>query len=82
MKLLPNQEEIWAQEIRATQLKFKTRVDEALKFRSNAKLRKEVYSRWRQEIGDALAKETARFVEAYIKGQVDWPRWFNDLKSG
>jgi hypothetical protein len=77
-----NQEKIWQEEIRASRLRFKARVEEALKFRTNAKNRKEVYARWRQEVGDVVARESARFVEAYINGQVDWPRWFDGLKSG
>jgi hypothetical protein len=78
----PEQEAKWQEEIRASQLRFKARVEEALKFRSNMKHRKEVYARWRQEVGDAVARESAKYVEAYIKGQVEWPRWFNALKSG
>lgn len=73
------QERKWKEDIRATQLRFRKRVDEAMKFSRNGKARKEVYTRWRNEIGDSLAKETAMFVEAYLKGNVKYPQWLSDL---
>jgi hypothetical protein len=73
------QEKRWQEEIRATQIKFRKRVDEAMKFSRNSKARKEVYSRWRTEIGDSLAKETAMFVEAYLNGKVKYPTWLSAL---
>jgi hypothetical protein len=77
-----DQEAEWARQLRASQIEFKKRFDEAMTFSRNASKRKEVYSRWRQEIGDAAARESAKFVEAYLKGLIKYPQWFESLKSG
>lgn len=71
-----DQEEIWREEIARTQINFQLRVEEALQEARNKTRRKAIYQRWRKELGDDIARESARFVEALIKGTVKWPKWF------
>jgi hypothetical protein len=70
------QEERWQIEIRKTQVAFQQRVEEAWPLGRKPTKRKEIYQRWRKEFGDDIARESARFVEALIKGEVKRPRWF------
>lgn len=70
------QEEIWARDIRATQMAVQIRVDTALSLGRNKTKRKALYQSWRKEFGDDIARESARFAEALINGKVRRPKWF------
>lgn len=70
-----DQEQIWKEQLDETRRKFQLRVEEAVRVRAAAR-RKVIYQRWRQEFGDDIARESARFVETYLKGNVKWPSWF------
>lgn len=63
-----NQEETWAQELKQTRLRLIARVEEATSIRSPS-LRTELYQRWRKELGDDTARESAKFSEAVIAGR-------------
>lgn len=71
-----DQEQIWKEQLEQDQMHFQLRVQEALEFARNKAKRKAIYQRWRQELGDDSARESARFVEALILGKVKWPKWF------
>lgn len=71
-----DQEQIWREQIVECQTRFQMRVLEALEYARNKTKRKAIYQRWRQELGDDVARESARFVEALILGKVKWPKWF------
>ena len=55
---------------------FKQRFDQAKSL--SAKDRKILYKKWRSEIGDISARETAMFVESYRRG--DNPKTANGIK--
>lgn len=64
-----NQEEIWAAQLRESRIRFVARVKEAMYITSPTK-RMELYQKWRAEIGDIAARETAKFTEAVRAGRV------------
>lgn len=55
--------------------RFIARVKEGIALRSNQKARRELYKRWREEIGDVAARESAKYVEALLDGRVGWPKF-------
>lgn len=63
--------------------KFLERFDKAIKL--NAKDRKALYKEWRSEMGDQAAREVAKFVESYKKGdnpRTDHrPKWDLDIQD-
>ncbi len=73
-----SQEELWQIQIKETQIAFQRRVETAVVLARKLKERKALYAKWRKELGDDVARESARFTEALIKGQVNRPRWFRD----
>lgn len=66
------------QQLNETRRRFKERFEAAIKL--SAKDRKILYKKWRAEIGDDAARETAKFVESYKKG--DNPKTANGIKWG
>lgn len=73
-----SQEELWQIQIKETQIAFQRRVETAWVLARKVTQRKALYAKWRKELGDDVARESARFTEALIKGQVNRPRWFRD----
>ena len=73
-----SQEELWQIQIQETQIAFQQRVETGWVLARKLKERKALYAKWRKELGDDIARESARFVEAIIKGDVKRPRWFRD----
>ena len=73
------QEEKWAAELRACQIRFKARVMGALRYRSNKAKRAAYYQLLREQIGTDLAREVAKFTEGSIKGTLRIPAWFSAL---
>tara|TARA_R110000772_G_scaffold58_4_gene404 strand:- start:1466 stop:1753 length:288 start_codon:yes stop_codon:yes gene_type:complete len=71
------------QQLAETRKKFLERFDKAIKL--NAKERKNLYKEWRSEIGDQAAREVAKFVESYKKGdnpRTDHrPKWNLDVQD-
>jgi len=69
------------QQIHEARLRFLARFDEAVKL--SAKERKILYKKWREEIGDDAARETALFVESYKKGDnpktATRPKWDEEI---
>jgi hypothetical protein len=63
-------------QLNETREAFKQRFEQAKSL--NAKDRKILYKKWRAEIGDDAARETAKFVESYKKG--DNPKTANGVK--
>ena len=58
-----------------TQKRFMKRIEEGAALRRNQKERKQLYARWRQEFGDDVARESAKYVEALLAGKVGWPKF-------
>ena len=52
------------------------RLEDGVKLRGNKAGRKDLYKKWRAEIGDNAARESARYVEALLDGKVGWPKWY------
>lgn len=73
-----SQEELWQIQIKETQIAFQRRVETGWILGRKVSKRKELYAKWRKELGDDIARESARFVEALLKGDVKRPRWFRD----
>jgi hypothetical protein len=63
-------------QLNETREAFKQRFDQAKLL--NAKDRKILYKNWRADIGDIAARETAMFVESYLKG--DNPKTAKGIK--
>jgi len=63
-------------QLNETREAFKQRFNEAIKL--NAKDRKILYKKWRDDLGDTAARESARFVESYKKG--DDPKTRNGIE--
>jgi hypothetical protein len=64
-----NQEEIWAEQLRECRKRFVARVKEAMYITSPTR-RYELYQKWRKEIGDVAARETAKYTEGVMAGRV------------
>ena len=66
-----------------TRIAFQRRFEKAVKLK--AKDRKLLYKEWRQEIGDIAARETAMYVESFLKGDNprtrERPKWFVNLNT-
>jgi len=76
-----SQEEKWAVEIQVCRDQVEERVMHALSLgRSKAK-RKELYKSWRLLHGDDIARESAKFTEALISGEVEMPKWFRSRRK-
>jgi hypothetical protein len=71
-----SQEEKWAIEIQDCRDRVESRVMEALALGRAKTKRKELYKSWRTQYGDDIAKESAKLVEAIIKGDLEIPKWF------
>lgn len=68
------QELIWFREFTEHRIKLQLRVEPVLALRLKA--RKEIYKKWREELGDDNARRYAKLVEYFIeKGK---PTWFQD----
>ena len=78
MDLPIDQEEIWAREIKECQVRLQLRVEKAIATRHKTK-RKLLYQEWREKFGDDLARESAKFAEKIISGQMDRPKWFDPM---
>jgi len=57
------QEERWAKELHEARLKFIARVKLGVSMSSPTK-RRALYQEWRKELGDDIARESAKYVEA------------------
>lgn len=64
-----------AEQLAECQKRFLARINEAIPHRNNRKKRREIYQRWREEFGDIVAKESAKYVEALLDGKVGWPKF-------
>ena len=62
------QEQRWAQELRESRLRLIARVREASSMSSPTR-RMAIYQKWRQELGDNCARESAKFSEAVVAGR-------------
>ena len=62
------QEARWAKELHEARLRFIERVRAATKLVSPTR-RRALYQEWRQEFGDDIARESAKFSEAVIGGR-------------
>jgi len=62
------QEQRWAQELRQSRLRLIARVREASSMSSPTR-RMALYQKWRQELGDTTARESAKFAEAVVGGR-------------
>lgn len=71
-----SQEELWQIQIKEAQIRFQQRVETALALANKKTKRKELYSKWRKELGDDVARESARFAEAMMLGSIRRPKWF------
>lgn len=71
-----SQEELWQVQIKEAQIRFQQRVETALALANKKTKRKELYYVWRKELGDDVARESARFAEAMMKGEIQRPKWF------
>lgn len=74
------QETLWAQQLAECQQRFIARIEEASKLRTNKKARKELYQKWRKELGDDAARESANYVEALLMGKIGWPKFHKQAK--
>lgn len=63
------------QQLAETRKRFMARIEEGAKLRRDKKARKQLYARWRQELGDDIARESAKYVEALLDGKVGWPKF-------
>ena len=70
-----SQEERWHLEIKECQVRLQIRVEKAIAMRSKTK-RKELYQEWRKDLGDDVARESAKLAEFILGGVVDRPKWF------
>ena len=61
------QEERWARELHAARLKFIARVKLGVSMSSPTR-RRALYQDWRKELGDDIARESAKYVEAVFEG--------------
>lgn len=73
-----SQEELWQIQLKETQIAFQQRVETAWVLARKVTARKALYAKWRKELGDDIARESARFTEALIKHEVRRPKWFRD----
>lgn len=71
-----SQEELWQIQIKENQIRFQQRVETALALANKKTKRKELYAKWRKELGDDVARESARFAEAMMLGSIRRPKWF------
>jgi hypothetical protein len=62
------QEERWARELHAARLKFIARVKLGVSMSSPTR-RRALYQDWRKELGDDIARESAKYVEAVFEGR-------------
>lgn len=62
------QEERWARELNEARRRLAQRVREAA-MTSSPTRRRALYERWRAELGDDAARESAKFAEACIAGR-------------
>ncbi len=62
------QEERWARELHAARLKFIARVKLGVSMSSPTR-RRALYQDWRKELGDNIARESAKYVEAVFEGR-------------
>jgi hypothetical protein len=60
----------WAVELYECRLRFIARCNSALFFHRDPKARRAHYEDWRKKYGDDIARESAKFVEACLKGTV------------
>lgn len=72
-----DQETKWAVQIRRTRRAFEERVHAAMRFARNKSQRRKYYMELRKEIGDDAAREIAKLVEAVLKGERGYPKWFD-----
>lgn len=68
-RLNEEQERKWAEELKASRIRFIARVEKALSTTSPTR-RRALYEEWRKEFGDQTARESAKFAEACIAGTV------------
>ena len=61
-------EERWAKELHEARLKFLARVKLGASMSSPTR-RRALYQDWRKELGDDIARESAKFVEAVLEGR-------------
>jgi len=64
------QELTWALELYNARRRFVSMVESVTQSRLNAKKRKEVYLRWRDEYGVIAARSWANYAEAVLAGEV------------
>lgn len=62
------QEERWAKELHAARLKLIARVKLGVSMSSPTR-RRALYQDWRKELGDDIARESAKYVEAVFEGR-------------
>lgn len=74
--MVSTSEDPFAKQLAETRERLGKRIEEGAKLRGNKARRKELYKKWRQEFGDDVARESARYVEALLEGKVGWPKWY------
>jgi hypothetical protein len=63
------QEALWREELKQARTRLIERVREASKFSSPTR-RYALYQEWRKELGDDVARESAKYTEGVIEGRV------------
>ena len=71
-----DKEALWREQLAQTRANFERRVYSAVRLERLPGQRQILYMKWRREIGDDLARESAKFSEAIIAGRIQWPKWF------
>lgn len=71
-----SQEELWQIQIKEFQIRLQQRVETALALANKKTKRKELYAKWRKELGDDVARESAKLAEALMQGVIQRPKWF------
>lgn len=69
LRVAAEREQQWEEELRQCRLRFIARVKQATALTSPTR-RYALYQQWRKEIGDTAARESAKFAEACLTGQV------------
>lgn len=59
-----------------TRVRFIKRLEAGVELRSSKQKRKELYRVWREQLGDDVARESAKYVEALLTGKVGWPKFY------
>ena len=66
---MKDQEAIWREELKAARIRFIKRVREACSMSSPTR-RRALYQQWRADLGDDIARESAKYAEAVLAGRL------------